>query len=400
MKQTCNPLHPSINVKKPLFRYSIIPLLFCFALMSCNKSMNISVENPSDFDRLEIVELQVDQLMTLPAGKAYQVTNQQGETLPSQLTFDGKLIFQAGIRTKDKIVYSIKTGAPAAFTPKTYGRFIPERYDDFAWENDRVAFRIYGPALIPIDGPSNGIDIWYKRTNDLIIDKWYKDDLAKVRSYHEDHGEGLDDYKVGRTLGAGMMAPFEDDSLYLNDNFVTQEMYENGPLRTTFKLTYKNLTVNGKSFTESRTFSIDAGSQLTKVTQEYGTDNTLTVAAGIIKRAIEDEPYTTLTDKGTAAVVYEEPENGTVGKVFVGMIFPKGIEHVISHTHTILHPKTKREETHSHVLAITSYYPGQPVTYYTGYGWEKFGYRTLDDFRNYLIFFTKKIEEPLIIKFL
>jgi hypothetical protein len=30
---------------------------------------------------------------------------------------------------------------------KAYGRFVRERRDDFAWENDRVAHRMYGAAL-------------------------------------------------------------------------------------------------------------------------------------------------------------------------------------------------------------------------------------------------------------
>ena len=29
----------------------------------------------------------------------------------------------------------------------TYCCFLPERHDDFAWENDKVAYRMYGPAL-------------------------------------------------------------------------------------------------------------------------------------------------------------------------------------------------------------------------------------------------------------
>ena len=379
----------------------LLLLSFVFTgLISCSTGINISVENPSDFDRTELVEIPVEQLMTLPAGKAYHVTNQQGETLTSQLSYDGKLLFQVFIKAKETIVCSIKTGAPEELAPKTYGRFIVERQDDFAWENDRVAFRIYGQALIPIDGPSNGIDLWYKRTSDMIIDKWYKDDIAGKLSYHEDHGEGLDDYKVGRTLGGGAMAPFEKDSLYLNENFVSQELLENGPVRTTFKLTYKNMTVEGNTFSESRTISIDAGSQLTRVTQEYGTQNPMTVAAGLIKRAPEDEAYTTMTDKGVAAVMYEEPETAAAGKVFVGMIFPKGVEKVMSYTYKIIHPKTKRGETHSHVLGVTTYYPGQPITYYTGFGWEKFGFPTVSDFRNYLSYFSKSFEEPLIIKFL
>ena len=374
-------------------------IIVFIGMSSCDMGKNILIENPSDFDRSEIVEIPVEQLPELPGGKAYLVVNQQGETLPSQLTYDKKLIFQTDIKAKETIVYLIKIGNPEPFPARTYGRLITERYDDFAWENDRVAFRIYGAALIPIDGPSNGIDFWYKKTNDLIIDKWYKDDLAKVRSYHEDHGEGLDDYSVGRTLGGGMMAPFENDSLYLNTNFVKHELWENGPLRTTFKLTYNDITVNGQTYSESRTFSIDAGSQLTKVIQEYGgTENPLTVAAGIIKRDSEDDAYTMRTENGMAAVVYEEPEKGH-GKVFVGMVFPKGIENDISYTNTLLHPKTKKMDTHTHVLAVTSYYPGQPITYYTGYGWEQFGFPTLNDFRNYLTRFSKAIEEPLKIKY-
>jgi len=196
------------------------------------------------------------------------------------------------------------------------------------------------------------------------------------------------------------MAPYLKDSLYLNENFAKQELWENGPVRTTFKLTYKNMSAEGKTFTESRIISLDAGSQLTKIIQEYGTKDTLTVAAGIIKRAPDDEAFTALTDKGVAAVIYEEPDNGKTGKVYVGMIFPKGLEKVISHTHTIIHPKTQRPETSSHVLGVTTYYPNRPITYYTGYGWEKFGFPTVSHFRNYLSYFAKALEEPLIIKFL
>ena len=369
-------------------------------LLSCELGINITVQNPSNFERSELVEISTEKLMSISPEKAYVVTNKSGEEIPSQLTYDGKLIFQVNINAKEEISYIIKTGAPETFPTKTYGRFITERKDDFAWENDRVAFRIYGPALIPVDGPSNGLDFWYKKTNDMIIDKWYKDDLAGVKSYHEDHGEGLDDYKVGRTLGGGMMAPFVDDSLTLNENFAKQEILENGPLRTTFRLIYKDITVEGKTFAESRTFSIDAGSQLTKVTQEYGTKDTITVAAGIIKREKEDQVYTDYTENGLATIIYEEPDNEKVGKVFAGMIFPKGIEHATTYTSTIIHPKTQKEETHSHALGVMTYYPGQPITYYTGYGWSKFGYPILDDFRNYVNHFSNALENPLIIKIL
>ena len=75
---------------------------------------------------------------------------------------------------------------------KTFCRFVPERMDDFAWESDRIAHRMYGPALITGEGTiSSGVDVWVKSTRNMIINKWYKSG-----EYHADHGEGLDGYSV------------------------------------------------------------------------------------------------------------------------------------------------------------------------------------------------------------
>ena len=119
----------------------------------------------------------------------------------------------------------------------------------------------------------------------MIIDKWYSEYLAGKNSYHDDNGEGCDCYKVGRTLGAGAMAPFVEDSLWLGNNFETWQTLDNGPLRTSFRLTYPPFLVRDVMVTETRTFSLDAGSQLNMVTEEYtGIDQVFTVAAGIVKR--------------------------------------------------------------------------------------------------------------------
>ena len=58
---------------------------------------------------------------------------------------------------------------------KTYARQITERYRDMAWESDRMAHRMYQQALIQGEGTvSSGMDVWIKRTRNLVIDKWYK----------------------------------------------------------------------------------------------------------------------------------------------------------------------------------------------------------------------------------
>jgi hypothetical protein len=371
--------------------------------MACTqeKTVRVTVENPSDFDRLtEMAELPLSALsgkIVLGEGQTYVVRNDRQDTVPAQVTFDGKLIFQAGVKAGERAVYTVSAGAPQGFAPKTYGRFILERKDDFAWENDRVAFRIYGAALAPIDGPSNGLDCWYKRTDRLVIDQWYADDLAGVRSYHEDYGEGMDDYKVGRTLGGGMMAPYAGNRLWLNRNFIGQEVLENGPLRTTFRLTYEPVEVDGERFDESRVFSLDAGSQLTKVTQVYGTKSALPVAAGIVKRGGRDAVFEDLGG-AVASVVYAEPESETVGRVYVGMVFPSGLERTLTDTCTLTHAVTGREETHIHLLGVTTYRPATPVTYYTGFGWSKYGFPSADDFRAYIARFAASLREPLILK--
>lgn len=91
-----------------------------------------------------------------------------------------------------------------------YARYVPERAGDFAWENERVAFRIYGTPLEAHGGlVSSGIDVWSKRPPRLVIDEWYRRDARGQRlgdpslSYHIDHGDGLDSYSVGHSPGDG-----------------------------------------------------------------------------------------------------------------------------------------------------------------------------------------------------
>ncbi|WP_080902868.1 DUF4861 domain-containing protein [Parabacteroides sp. Marseille-P3160] len=383
---------------KKLIYFAFAALLFA-SCTKASKEVKITIANPSDFDRTEeLTAIPLDSLsnkLALTDSQVYVVKNSAGEVVPSQVTFDRTLIFPSGVKANETATYAISAGTYQEFPAKTYARFIKERKDDFAWENDRVAFRIYGPALVEIDGPSNGIDLWYKRTNNLIIDKWYKDDLAKVASYHEDRGEGLDDYKVGRTLGAGAMAPFVNGKLWLNENFASQELLENGPLRTTFKLTYNSFDVNGKSISEIRIFSLDAGSQLTKVTEQLGVSEPTPVAAGIVKREKNDS---ILVSPEKDYIVYLEPGE-KAGSVFVGLVFPTPVDSTVINTYEVLNPISKKKETHTHILGLTTYQPNKPVTYYTGYGWEKFGFPTIADFQKHVANFSKALKQPLIVTF-
>jgi hypothetical protein len=357
---------------------------------SCETEQTVlMVENVSGFDRksqtVEIPLQDVEQKLGKFDCRKLELTDSKGVSVAYQITYDSKFIFQLDIKAGETHSFVLKQGKDVrAFEPKTYARFIRERKDDFAWENDKVAFRIYGPALKPIDGPSNGIDVWYKRTDKLIIDKWYENDLAGKASYHEDHGEGLDDYKVGRSLGAGGMAPFVNDSLWLNENFVTQELLDNGPVRSTLKLTYGKLEVNGKEYLETRTISIDAGSQLTRITQSSeGVSGNITVAAGIVKRSGNDSIVTK-----DNYVIYAEPYSDKVGQVFLAMVFPDGYKTATINTYKV------RNNSYSHVLAVCDY--KSPLTYYSGYGWSKAGiFYDISVFEKYVSEFSESAKIPL-----
>jgi len=110
---------------------------------------------------------------------------------------------------------------------------VRERFDDFAWENDRIAHRTYGKALEtwkeePLT--SSAIDVWTKRVSSLVINGWYMLD-----NYHTDHGEGADFYSAGSTRGNGGDGLWAADKLWVSKNFVDSRVLACGPIRVMFE---------------------------------------------------------------------------------------------------------------------------------------------------------------------
>ena len=132
--------------------------------------------------------------------------------------------FAAG---EKRAVFTLEPTATATppDAPCVYARVVPERFDDMAWENDRIAHRMYGFAL---NSPAaaavgerlrgSGIDVWGKRVTYPIVDRWY----AKGHDqFHKDgEGEGLDLYSIGGSRGAGGTGIWDGTKLWTSDNFV------------------------------------------------------------------------------------------------------------------------------------------------------------------------------------
>ena len=367
-------------------------LLGCTAAKS---EMTLHIENAGTTDRenemVEVAWEKVQQQLSLTADQTILITDEDGQQLPYQLVTNGTattetVIFPVTLKAGEKRTYRITTGVPRPFQPLVYGRLVPERKDDFTWENNRTAFRVYGPALKATGEISNGMDYWAKKSDALIIDKWYKDDLSGVASYHVDHGEGLDFYKVGRTLGLGMTTPVDHDTLCLGHNFVTAEILDNGPLRFTFRLTYDPYLAGGQMITETRLISLDAYSLFNKVTNLFETDTALlTVATGIVmpEEKPEEKAATTTFGDLSGIIAYETPADAANGIIFTAAIHPDGFDSV--------------KVINGHFAGINSYQPGKPYSYHAGGGWSMAGFDNFDAWVTFIKNEKEKMDQPLTV---
>jgi rhamnogalacturonyl hydrolase YesR len=156
-------------------------------------------------------------------------------------------------------------------TPRAYARLVPERVDDLAWENEKVAFRVYGPALR--SGPEDsGIDVWCKRVARPVIDNWYVNDLKRGMSYHKDHGEGLDAYKVGDARGCGGLGLWIDGKLVTSDTYLSAEILWTSPDVAEFHTVYQYpVKLEGKPLFEYRVTRLRLGERLADITSTFST---------------------------------------------------------------------------------------------------------------------------------
>ena len=397
--------------------------LFCFA---CNdsKTVTVTVTNPLAMERSnEMVEVSMETItnrLGLADTAQIVVLDADGQQVPYQITYDGKVIFPATIAANGAATYTIQTGTPEAFDVKACGKCYPERMDDMAWENDLVAFRAYGPALQAKGERGFGYDLFTKyNTTEPILEAMYAKelnketrakiaelkktdpkaaaDLSRERSYHIDHGYGMDCYAVGPTLGAGVAALMVNDSIIYPWCYKNQEILDNGPLRFTVKLEFTPLTVKGDStVVETRLITLDAGSHLNRTAVSYSNlKETLPIVAGIV---LHEPDGAVVADAANGYITYVDPTTGPDnGKIFMGAAVPT----VVKDAKTVLFSEQEKKERNNadgHVLAVSDYEPGSEYVYYWGFAWDKADIKTADAWNRYMADFAQKVRNPLTIK--
>lgn len=380
-------------------RLFITTWLLCSLQMLQAADVTITVSNTTDRQRQEVVAIDlqtVRQRLAIGKDDAFVVRNAFGQEVDYQCTYDSLLLIDVAVKPEDKAVFHISKGTPRQ--PRSYvqGAVYPLRKDDLAWENDRAAYRVYGPALQRSGERSFGTDVWVKNTPDLVVAERYRidyegnqqeDSLRKagkkdearridlLTSFHLDHGNGMDAYGVGPTLGCGAPALMKDGQLVFPYCYQTCRILDNGPLRFTAELNYG---ANADGQTEHRRIVLDKGSHFSRITVWYDSiARPVSFATGVV---LHDHRLPLL---GSDYVAYTDPTDNPTrhhSQIYVGVLFPDGANRTV-----VL------EGSHSHAVGIIDNYSGQPLTYYAGAAWSSYDVPNeahwllcIDDLRNQL----------------
>ncbi|ATL75927.1 hypothetical protein IQ37_12065 [Chryseobacterium piperi] len=352
-------------------------------LYSAQTLLGIELVNTMPVSRFnQAVEIPLEKLQHLKESTTFVIKDIAGNELPYQWVYQGNkkpqhLLLIADFTPKEikKIYFSKLT--PGPIPSRVSAQQIPERYDDFAWENDKVAFRVYGKALEKKpDENGYGMDVWAKRTSALVVARWYKN-----ADYHTDHGEGLDFFKVGHSLGAGDSLPVINDSLTYLGNYTQYRVLDKGPLRTSFQLFYPPKKINNQSMGLVKTVSLDAGSQLNKVQLEYLLDKSvkLPVFVGLVHW--NGKGTKTITDHYVSYWPEADKKNGSIG---TAVLFESSSNNFIDRFQH-LGNQVQAENKHK-------------ITYFAGAAWDKAQeIQSAEDWNSYLKSYGQSLQNPIII---
>ncbi|MGA2483173.1 MAG: DUF4861 family protein [Candidatus Acidiferrales bacterium] len=369
--------------------------LFC---MSCpaaavSPAVTVTVRNPIDVARpSETVVLRaadLRRLLTVDDIRRVHVYDQlSGQDLLTQAVDtndDGvfeELIFQADFAPKETRKFVLVVGERHIPRPedfKAYGRFVQERRDDFAWENDRIAHRMYGAALEtwaqePLT--SSAVDVWTKRVPRLVVNNWYM-----VDDYHQDHGEGGDFYSAGTTRGCGGNGIWAGNRLYPSANFHGSRLLANGPIRVMFELIYPAWDAAGVRISEVKRITLDAGQNFNRFESRYRVENgsrELTDAIGIRKG-----PSPSMSaSRERASLRTWEALPGDAGSLGQAVILDPA--NLLAFT-----------EDQSNFLVTAKIPANGTIAYYAGFGWGKNGFPTVEDWDRYVAQYAARLRSPV-----
>ncbi|MDO5968240.1 DUF4861 family protein [Flavivirga aquimarina] len=272
-----------------------------------------------------------------------------------------------------------------------YSRFVPERTDDYTWENNKVAFRVYGPTAQKmvednVSGGtlSSGVDAWLKKVEYPIINNWYKKNTEKPGAYHEPSPEGLDNFHVGISRGVGGLAVKKDSTYYFSKNYIEWRTITTGPIRTSFYLKYADWDAHGNKITESKIVSLDLGSNLSKFEVSIG--GTDSISTGL---TLHEKDGEVSGNEKAGWVSYWQPHADS--ELGTAIIAP--VDYFVNYE-TYDTEQTDLSNAYANLKVVNG-----KVIYYAGFGWKESGqFNNKQEWEAYLNTVSKKIKNPLTVK--
>lgn len=334
------------------------------------QGVGVTVENPLPEARgPETISVKIgDLLRILPTlePKKLLVVDGAGRVQLSQLVDTNgdespdELVFQTTLAASETKTLRVQPGERKPYKAsdfKVYGRFVRERHDDFAFENDKLAQRMYGQDLETWKAEpltSSGIDVWAKRTHRLVINDWYMTD-----DHHRDNGDGADLYSVNKARGCGGLGVWDGGKLYVSRNFVGSRVLAQGPIRLLFELEYPAYETASGKVIETKRITVDAGRNLNRFESHFKVESGSRPAAvgiGIAKHKGGSAGF----DKSLGLLHSWEPLKEGGGNVGCGIVAsPETVE--------------GSQETELDTLLVANVPPNGPQVYYAGFGWDRSG---------------------------
>ena len=376
----------------------LLPILLVLAFAACSDSVvrNISVTNPSD-------DYRVNEPILIPLSDIgedisnfshYTLKDEEGNEVPYQLVGypEPSLLFLATTKAHFSSKYTLVYGTPKEVEPLVSARFVPERKDDFAWENNLAAYRMYGPALAP-ENPSNGVDLWLKCTDELIVDSFYYREHELHLPYHINYGKGLDCYKVAHTSGCGGWFPVVGGKPQIGCQYDRYEVLDRGPLAVCFRLYYDHYPLADLDSTEIKavvTITCLAHQQLCKAEVSVAYPEEMELGAGIFLHTGTSNPFIPLAGSPQLCV------NGGYVAYAENAVSDAGDPEGRNYAAVVMTEMDRSYVEDNTLIAVSGEHTF--MTYWFGGGWSEWGYPQDRDWFSAVSYSARLVREPSVWK--
>jgi len=202
---------------------------------------------------------------------------------------------------------AVLTTVPGDY-PVCNAEVCPERQNDFVWENDKFGMRAYGPGEYH---KWSGFDVFNKNTAENVCLGWCHRRIGG--NFHENRGQGMDNYSIGPSRGTGGVAIWGDGEWKTYPDWESSKVLHVGPDYCEFELVYPAAFAAGKMTCH---ITLRRGERFFRndVTFEQGFGADFLAGPGLDLEPKRDHKGSLVEDKAAGFVSLFEDPKGEKGK--------------------------------------------------------------------------------------